>query len=133
MIMQLSKFTDYSFRALVYLAQNQDRLCTVEELAKNLHTSEHHMKKVVHKLATGGYITSLKGRAGGLHLGMEPKNINLGEILKFTENNLNIFSCYLETDTCPLRSCGCKLKQVSHIALGHFIHEFEKYTLEDVL
>ena len=88
---------------------------------------------MVHKLATGGYITSLKGRAGGLHLGMEPKNINLGEILKFTEDNLNIFSCYLETDTCPLRSCGCKLKQVSHIALGHFIHEFEKYTLEDVL
>ena len=43
MIMQLSKFTDYSFRALVYLAQNQDRLCTVEELAKILHSSEHQM------------------------------------------------------------------------------------------
>lgn len=33
--MYLSKFTDYSFRALVYLAENRDKLCTVEELAKN--------------------------------------------------------------------------------------------------
>ena len=34
--MYLSKFTDYSFRALVYLAENRDKLCTVEELAKKL-------------------------------------------------------------------------------------------------
>ena len=44
--MQLSKFSDYSFRALIYLAHHNDELCTVDELAKALNTSEHHMKKV---------------------------------------------------------------------------------------
>ena len=32
--MQISKFSDYAFRALIYLANNTDKLCTVEELAE---------------------------------------------------------------------------------------------------
>ena len=43
--MQLSKFTDYSFRALIYLAENENKLCTIDEIAKNLNISEHHLKK----------------------------------------------------------------------------------------
>ena len=62
--MQISKFSDYAFRALIYLAQNPDKLCTVEELAEQLQTSPHHMKKVVHKLASSDYVISLKGRTG---------------------------------------------------------------------
>ena len=48
--MQLSKFTDYSFRALIYLADKKDSLATVEELANALQISEHHLKKIIHKL-----------------------------------------------------------------------------------
>lgn len=66
--MQLSKFTDYAFRALIYLANNRDKLCTVEELAQELNASEHHIKKVIHKLAKTEYIISSKGRGGGLQL-----------------------------------------------------------------
>lgn len=43
--MNLSKFSDYAFRILIYLAKNGDKLCTVEELASNLEISEHHLKK----------------------------------------------------------------------------------------
>ena len=41
--MQLSKFTDYAFRALIYLANNREKLCTVEELAQELNASETHI------------------------------------------------------------------------------------------
>ncbi|MGL5085138.1 MAG: RrF2 family transcriptional regulator, partial [Clostridium sp.] len=99
--MYLSKFTDYSFRALIYLAVNREKLCTVEELAQNLDVSEHHLKKVIHKLAKTEYITSIKGRSGGLKLGLEPKDINLGEVLKITEDNLNIAECFNKENTCP--------------------------------
>ncbi len=130
--MQLSKFSDYSFRALIYLAKNRDRLCTVEELARELETSEHHMKKVVHKLAGCDYILSIKGRGGGLCLGMTPEQINLGEVLKVTEDNLNIFVCF-ETTECPLLSPGCRLKSISHKALQQFLEEFSRYSLKDLL
>ena len=49
--MQLSKFTDYTFRVLIYMAKHQEKLCTVEQLAAELEVSEHHLKKVIHRLA----------------------------------------------------------------------------------
>ena len=45
--MQLSKFTDYAFRALIYLAKNSDEVATVDILADNLEISSHHLKKVI--------------------------------------------------------------------------------------
>lgn len=131
--MQLSKFSDYSFRALIYLAKHQDQLCTVDELAKNLNTSEQHMKKVIHNLGKTPYVTSLKGRGGGLKLGVNPKEINLGDVLKVTEDNLNIVECFNKPESCPLLSSGCKLKHISSRALDQFIGEFTQYTLEDLL
>ena len=92
--MNLSKFSDYAFRILIYLAKNRDKLCTVEELASSLEISEHHLKKIVHKLAKTEYIISIKGRNGGLKLGMEPNKINLGKILIITEEKLNTSVCF---------------------------------------
>ena len=130
--MQISKFSDYAFRALIYLAHNADKLCTVEELAEKLKTSPHHMKKVVHKLASTDYIVSLKGRTGGLRLGLSPAEINLGKVLTFTEENLNLFECFSHTD-CPLIAGCCNLKTISHAALSKFINEFSAYTLADII
>lgn len=131
--MYLSKFTDYSFRSLIYLAVNIDKICTVEELANNLDISEHHLKKIIHKLAKTEYIISTKGRTGGLKLGLHPKEINLGEVLKITEDNLNIAECFNKENTCPFITDGCKLKGVMSKSLQLFIEEFSKYTLEDVI
>ena len=131
--MYLSKFTDYSFRALIYLAINREKLCTVEELAQKLDVSEHHLKKIIHKLAKTAYITSIKGRTGGLKLGLEPKDINLGEVLKVTEDNLNIAECFNKENTCPFITDGCKLKGIMNKSLKEFVKEFEQYTLEDII
>ena len=130
--MQISKFSDYAFRALIYLAYNTDKLCTVDELAENLETSPHHMKKVIHKLASTDFIISLKGRTGGLRLGLSPEEINLGEVLTFTEENLNLFECFSNSN-CPMVAGGCKLKTISHAALSKFINEFSAYTLADII
>lgn len=131
--MYLSKFTDYSFRALIYLANNTDRLCTVEELSTSLDISEHHLKKIIQKLAKTDYVISLKGRAGGLKLGLEPKEIVLSEVLKLTEENLNIAGCFSNRNDCPMMFKGCKLKCIMNNALNAFINEFSNHTLADVL
>ena len=79
--MQLSKFTDYAFRALIYLAKNPEENATVDILAERLEISSHHLKKVINKLAKTEYIISTKGRNGGLKLGLPPEEINLGKVL----------------------------------------------------
>jgi Rrf2 family transcriptional regulator, nitric oxide-sensitive transcriptional repressor len=131
--MYLSKFTDYSFRALVYLAENKDKLSTVEQLAKTLDVSEHHLKKVVHKLAKTGLIMSMKGRTGGLRLVLNPEDINLGDVLLITEDNLNIAKCFNEEGYCPFRGNDCKLRCIMDESLKAFLNEFSKYTLKDLL
>ena len=131
--MQISKFTDYAYRALIYLAKNREELATVDKLAKYLQVSEHHMKKVTHKLAKTEYIISTKGRNGGLKLGIEPCNINLANVLIATDENLNLVECMDNADLCPLMSSGCKLKGIFSKSLQSFINELSHYTLEDIL
>ena len=130
--MQLSKFTDYAFRALIYLGKNNESSLTIEILAENLDISIHHLKKVINKLAKTEYIISIKGRNGGLKLGLLPKEINLGEVLKLTEENLNLVECMGNSGVCPL-FCGCKLKGAISNSLDAFIEEMSTYTLEDIL
>ena len=131
--MYLSKFTDYSFRILMYLGNNPDKLSTVDELASILGLSTHHVKKIVYKLSKNNYILSLKGRNGGIKLGMDPKDINLGKLLEITEDNLDILECFsIENNTCSLNNC-CKLKPIINDALESFKLELSKYTLDDIL
>ena len=131
--MYLSKFTDYSFRILMYLGNNPDKLSTVDELSSILGLSTHHVKKIVYKLSKNNYISSLKGRNGGIKLGMDPKDINLGNLLEITEDNLDILECFsIENNTCSLNNC-CKLKPIINDALESFKLELSKYTLDDIL
>ena len=43
--MHLTKFTDYSFRVLIHLAKDKDKVFIVQDLSKELKISEHHLKK----------------------------------------------------------------------------------------
>ncbi len=131
--MQLSKFTDYAFRALIYLAKNSEENSTVDMLAKELEISEHHLKKIINKLAKTEYIISAKGRNGGLKLGLDAKDINLGEVLLLTEENLALVECLDNPEMCPLMKDGCKLKGIISKSLNTFIKEISKYTLADIL
>lgn len=131
--MQLSKFTDYAFRALIYLAKNQSENCTVDKLADELNISIHHLKKVINKLAKTEYIISTKGRNGGLKLGLLPEEINLGKVLLLTEENLSLVECMNESGVCPLINNECKLKNIICKSLNGFIKEISNYTLKDIL
>ncbi|MGX9756760.1 RrF2 family transcriptional regulator [Clostridioides difficile] len=131
--MYLSKFTDYSFRILIYLGNHQNELFTIDELSDILNLSIHHLKKITYKLVQNGYIVSYKGRNGGIKLIMNPKHINLGTLLEITEDNLNILECFSsESNTCNLVN-SCKLKPVINNALSSFKLKFSEYTLEDIL
>ncbi len=132
--MQLSKFTDYAFRVLIYMATSKQELFTVEQLAEVLDVSEHHLKKVVYKLAKTQYVTSMKGRGGGIKLAVLPEDINLGDVLRITEENLYLVECIHSGTMCSfIGDRTCKLKGVIIESTNKFIEEFGKYSLKDVL
>lgn len=130
--MQLSKFSDYSFRALIQLASYPEQRWTVDSLSKELNTSTHHMKKVIYFLAKENYIFARQGRNGGLQLARKPEEINLGTLLELSED-IAIVECFHEDTLCPLASKGCKMKAVVYNASKEFIKVFHQYTLKDLL
>ena len=131
--MYLSKFTDYSFRILIYLGNHPNEIFTVDELSSILGLSTNHKKKIIYKLAKNNYIYSSKGRNGGAKLIMNPKDINLEALLEIAKDNLNIVE-YFSSDSisCNLND-ECKLKPVLNDALNSFKLKLSEYTLADII
>ncbi|MGL4521015.1 MAG: RrF2 family transcriptional regulator [Bacilli bacterium] len=130
--MQLSKFTDYSFRVLIFTAHHQERLCTIEEIATEYNLSKNHLKKVVNNLSNLGYIDTSKGRSGGIRLAKKPCDINLGELVLQTEEHFHIAECFMCANKCKLAP-DCKLIGIMKSALDAFIAEFSRKSLADLL
>lgn len=126
--MRLTLFTDYAIRVLLFLANEPERLVTVGEIAKKYDVSQHHLVKVVQDLVKNGYVKSTKGRGGGMRLAVQPQEINIGEIVKKFEPEMQMIDC---TD-CPL--CGnCSLPKLMAEAVIAFLGVLNKYSLKDIM
>jgi len=55
--MQLTKFSDYALRVLMYTHAAGDRRVTIAEIAAAYRISRAHLMKVVNSLARAGYLT----------------------------------------------------------------------------
>jgi len=131
--MQLTSYTDYSLRALLYLAKKTERLVTVTEISEHYGVSRNHMVKVVHNLGALGFVKTVRGKSGGVRLKMDPKDIRISDVVKNTEPHMDIQECFnRDTNTCPLID-DCRLKGVLHEARLAFMTTLAKHTLEDML
>ncbi len=131
--MRLTMFTDYSLRALIYLSMNQDRVCTAKEIAGKYDISLNHMVKIVHKLGQAGYISSMKGKGGGIRLNMPPEKINLWQVIKILEPDFNIVECFdSKYNSCNIVS-ACGLKIIFEESMRAFCGTLAKYSLADAI
>lgn len=130
--MRLTVYSDYSLRLLMYLAVRPERLSTIQEVAKAYNISSNHLMKVVHQLGVAGYVKTIRGRSGGIRLGKEAEAIGLGELLRFTEPDMDIVPCFEpENQDCPLRR-ACRLKGALDRARQAFLGILDEYTLADL-
>lgn len=128
--MKITQFTDYSLRLLLYLAARRDRVVTVREVAEFYGISAEHLKKIVRRLSELGYLTTVRGKYGGLHLAVEPESINLGRLMR-QEENLSLLPCSDPGERCPL--LDCKLADVVADALAAFLGVLDGKTLADLV
>ena len=131
--MQLTQFTDYSFRVLIYLAENNEGLATVSEIAEYHGISRNHLVKVIHNLAINGFIVTTRGRNGGMMLSRPPSEIVLGDVVRNTEPNFDIAECFNAANNCCVITPACGLKSIFREAQRGFIKAMDKYTLADAV
>jgi Rrf2 family nitric oxide-sensitive transcriptional repressor len=131
--MQLTQFTDYGLRSLMYLASQEDKLCSVREISDHYGISKNHLVKIVHHLAMVGYITSTKGKGGGIRLSKDPEDMRLGDIISALEPNMDLVECFnSEKNTCTIVK-ACRLKHFLADAKKSFLNCMNQHTLSDAI
>jgi Rrf2 family nitric oxide-sensitive transcriptional repressor len=131
--MKLTSFTDYSLRVLIYLAAVPNRRATIAEIANAFDASESHLMKVVHFLGQQGWLANVRGKGGGLELGMPIEQIVIGKVVRATEGIAVPAECFgLEPDKCAI-SKACRLRAVLRDAVNAFYQVLDEYTLADLV
>lgn len=130
--MRLTTFTDYTLRTLIYLAVQPDRLATIADIAGAYDISANHLMKVVHQLALAGDITTVRGQRGGMRLAKPAAAINIGRVVRRTEPDMELVSCFGDAHNCAIQD-GCVLQHALGSALQAFLDVLDRYTLADLV
>ena len=130
--MRLTVYTDYSLRLLIYAALAPDRLINISEVADAYAISRNHLTKVVHRLAVAGYLETIRGKGGGLRLARRPEAIRLGDVVRQSEPDMALTTCFSPIDApCPIQP-RCVLRRALREAGDAFFRVLDSYTLADL-
>lgn len=131
--MRLTLHTDYSLRLLMLLAMEPEALHTIEEIAQRYDISRNHLMKVVQTLAQAGFVRSVRGRGGGLRLAKAAAQINLGAVVRATEDSFALVECFdRERNSCVVAP-ACGLRGPIEEALQAFLGVLDGYSLADLI
>jgi Rrf2 family nitric oxide-sensitive transcriptional repressor len=125
---QLTSFTDYGLRALIYLAAlPEGKLTNISEVTNTYGVSRNHMVKIINQLSRAGFVAATRGKNGGIRLGMQADKIVIGEVVRKMEP-LQLVDC----NSCSITP-ACRLKKALHDAVQLFLRELDSYTLADLV
>lgn len=129
--MQLNHFTDLGLRVLMYLSTPAgEQPVTIAEIATRFEVSRSHLMKVVHFMALEGWVSTTRGKGGGLALAWPPTHYRLGHVVRTLEGRQELIDC--GRPPCALRG-RCGVKGMLDEALQTFFSTLDRHTLADAL
>lgn len=130
--MQLTQFTDYSLRTLIFLALRQGERSTISAIADSYQISNNHLMKVANRLTSLGYVEGVRGKNGGLRLCRAPTTIGIGEVIRDMEPDMAMVECFHSKSDCCLHH-ACTLAGILREATSAFLAVLDRYTLADLI
>ena len=130
--MKLTAFTDYSLRVLIYLAGEPGRRATIAEISSAFDVSENHLTKVVHFLGKQGWISTTRGKGGGIALARPATQIGVGAVVRDTEGAAMPAECFDATNKQCAILKGCRLRKALADAVHAFYEVLDQYSLADI-
>lgn len=129
--MQLTYHTDFALRLLIYLKVFTEEPVSVRQVSEAYGVSSHHLAKVAQKLAQLGWITSQRGRGGGLMLDPAADALTLGQVVRVLEPPGTLVECHGGHSRCPI-DAACQLKSILWEAQEAFYKSLDQYTVADL-
>lgn len=131
-LMKLTKFTDFSFRVLIFLATHAERKSTIEELHQVFDIPIDHLRKIIHHMAKKGIIQTVRGQNGGINLEPSSLKMGVGDLLKKLEPDMALVECLGLNNTCFLDG-ACVLKKALAGAQRAFLDHLNEYDLSSLV
>lgn len=130
--MRLTLHSDYALRVLMYLGLRGQELASIQDIATAYGISGNHLTKVVQRLARGGFVETLRGRGGGLRLARPPEQIGVGAVIRCTEEDMALVTCFGAHHACAIAG-PCRLPVLLDEALAAFLAVLDRATLADLI
>ncbi|AEH50350.1 RrF2 family transcriptional regulator [Pseudothermotoga thermarum] len=132
---QVSSTSKLAIKIFVLLGScSSENQMSLNELSKKLRVSKKYLQRILLKLQKSGLLKSIRGKKGGYVLPKPADQITILDILRVTENDLNLIDC-LKTNglkECP-RANQCITRKLWQKVKTE-IEEFAKsITIKDLL
>lgn len=116
----------------MYLGLRADHRVTIQEVASAYGISQNHLMKVVQRLASLGYVRTVRGKYGGMTLARPPRGVTVGAIVRDMEDSFALVECQGADGACRI-GAACALQEAISAALSAFLQALDRYTLADLL
>ena len=131
--MRLTTRTDLALRTLMFCALNPDLIVRKHEVAERCNVSENHLAQVINGLAHKGFVTTLRGRNGGLRLARPAAEIGVGSVARAFEGGVPVADCFATSRAhCPL-AASCRLRDALARAVAAFYDSLDTLTIADLV
>jgi len=130
---KLTRHTDYSLRALIYLGVHPGRRIAIGEISDAYAISRNHLVKVIQSLSRIGLVQTIRGRSGGVTLNLPPEEINLATVIRGTEPSFRMVEPPEPDAKVEDVSTTSGLAGILDGALQSFFDRLGQYSLADLL
>ncbi len=130
--MKITRASDYTIRALIYMAQfPMDTIFMCADIAKICCIPDSFLGKILQNLAKSDILISERGKNGGFKLGVKPENISVYDIMVAVNGPLHVNRCLDKNIGCCFdKSCYAhKMWEDVQVIL---IEKLKQYSLSDI-
>ena len=118
--MTISLKCQYAVRGVLELARHYGRAAVpIRKIAKVYGISTRFLEIILNELKGGGFVGSKRGVQGGFFLAIKPKDVTIGQIVRFLDGPLDPVKCVVgrsgrecpQKKRCVLRSMWAKARE----------------------
>lgn len=133
--MRITQETDYAFRIVSYLAENEGKVVGAPQIAESEGVTKRFTLRILRKLNLAGITDAKRGSKGGYFLKKAKEEITLYDILVAVDGPIVINRCLQEEDSfCSKHPDEDRRSCKFHLALGgmqsNIIKMFRSQTID---